>query len=284
MDKLAKDGLRKRSRHSREAIVAGIFYPSTPEDLNSALDSLIGPETAPAGRKCGAIVSPHGSIQYSGAQAARAWLACSGSIVDTIVMISPSHRSFEPGIFLPESREFSVPNGSFEVDRALLKNLAHSSTTVRIDDIPHLEEHGIEMQLIFAAKWFPRAKILPIIIGGIQDFEIDRLFDTLSLALESRRESSLIVLTSNMAVSEKEQDCLALTAAFIASMTGPEKRCLPPPNSTPDSFCGCRILSAFMRSPIGKNMLPECYGYTTSARYADDGEPVVGYAAIGFSR
>ncbi len=284
MDKSANARSRKRSRHSREAIVAGIFYPSSPEDLDSALESLIDLEPAPANKKCCAIVSPHGSIQYSGAQAVRAWLACSGSTVDTIVMVSPSHRSFEPGIFLPESHEFSVPNGSFEVDRSLLKDLAHSSTTVRIDDIPHLEEHGIEMQLIFAAKWFPLAKILPIIVGGIQDFEIDRLFTTLSLALEFRRESTLIVLTSNMAVSENERDCLTETAAFVESMTGPERRCLPPPFSAPESFCGCKILSAFMRSQVGRNMNPESYGFTTSARFADEGEPIVGYAAIGFSR
>lgn len=284
MDKLANLGLRKRSRHIREAIVAGIFYPASPEELETALNSLTETQTALRATNCRAIVSPHGSIQYSGALAAKAWSACSGLKIDTIVIISPSHRSFEPGIYLPESREFLVPNGRFEVDRGLLKNLAHSSTTVHIDDIPHLEEHGIEMQLIFAAQSFPHAKILPIIAGGIQDMEMDRLFATLELSLESRLDSTLIVLTSNMAVSEEEADCLSRTSAFLDSMMSKARQCQPPANSTPDSFCGFKIVSAFMRSSLSRNLVPECFGYTTSASFADEGEPVVGYAAIGFSR
>lgn len=284
MDKLARAGQGLGLRHSRDAIVSGIFYPSSREELNVAIETLIESAPETPRKTCRAIVSPHGSIQYSGALAVHAWLACAAMKTETIVIISPSHRGFEPGIFLPESREFVVPNGSFEVDRALLKNLAHSSTTIRIDDIPHLEELAIEMQLIYAARWFPRAKILPIIAGGIQDNEMQRLFSMLSLSLESRMDSTLVVITSNMAVSENEEDCLSRTAAFLNSVTGPGRACSIPPDSTPDSFCGSRILAAFMGSSLCRGMAPECLGYSSSALFADDGEPVVGYAALGFSR
>jgi AmmeMemoRadiSam system protein B len=211
-------------------------------------------------------------------------MACAGLKAETIVIISPSHRGFEPGIFLPESREFVVPNGSFEVDHPLLKDLAHSSTTVRIDDIPHLEELAIEMQLIFAARWFPRAKILPIIAGGIHDNEMERFFATLSLSLEARGESTLVVITSNMAISEEEKECKAKTKAFLDALTGPGRRCRIPPGSRPDSFCGSRIISGFLGSGLARDTIPECLGYSTSAAFADEGDPVVGYAALGFSR
>lgn len=284
MGKLAGVETRKRLRHTRDAIVAGIFYPSSPEELDKAIDDLAKAAPAAPRGACQAILSPHGSLQYSGALAVRAWMACADINAETIVIISPSHRDFEPGIFLPESRDFVVPNGSFEVDHALLKDLAHSSTTVRVDDIPHLEELAVEMQLIFASRWFPRAKILPIIAGGIQDIEMERLFATLSLSLESRQESTLIVITSNMAISEEKDDCLAKTKAFIESLTGPGRDAAMPPGSRPESFCGCKIISAFMGSRLARNMVPECFGYSTSAAFADEGDPVVGYAALGFSR
>jgi AmmeMemoRadiSam system protein B len=273
----------EQPRHTRASIVAGIFYPASAEELSENIGSLMDIPELPSGQ-CQAILSPHGSLQYSGSVAARAWKAATGFPASTIVILSPSHRCFEPGIFLPEARAFSVPTGVFKVDHHLVKQLAHSSTSVSLSDIPHFEDHSIEMQLIFAARCFPEAAILPIIIAGADDQELDSLFTNLQFVLGDRLGSTLFVLTTNLAVDEDAAACRARSAAFVDMVEKADARAVGALCKTPPSFCGGRIIAAFLRSTLSYGMKAKSLGFVDSAPIAERGEPIVGYAAIGFSR
>lgn len=271
-----------QQRHTREAIAAGLFYPASARELSEKIDALLKEADIPAGR-CSAIVCPHGSLDYSGALAAKAWKAASGREIDITVILSPSHRSFEPGIFLPEAQAFSVPNGQFNVDRPLLKALLHCTTNLRQSDIPHFEEHSIEMQLIYAARYFPRTLILPIVISGADDQALDSLFSNLRFVLGERITSTLFVLTTNLAVDEDADKCLATSAAFVESVEKREiDRILSYCDGAP-SFCGGRIIAAYLRSSLSYGLKPVILGLGSSVAFAEKGEPIVGYAAMGFT-
>lgn len=273
----------EQARHTRASIVAGIFYPASAGELSESIDSLMKAAGLPSG-ECQAIISPHGSLQYSGATAAKAWAASAGFAASTIVILSPSHRCFEPGIFLPEARAFSVPTGVFKVDQRLVKQLAHCSTSVSLSDIPHFEDHSIEMQLVFAARCFPEASILPIIVAGADDQELDSLFANLQFVLGDRLGSTLFVLTTNLAVDEYAAACRARSAAFADLVEKGDTRALEALCAAPPSFCGGRIVAAFLRSTLAYGMRPKTLGLVDSSPIAERGEPIVGYAAIGFSR
>jgi len=273
---------RFQPRHTREAIVAGLFYPSSAQDLSEKIDRLLNDADTPAGH-CPAIICPHGSLDYSGALAAKAWKAASGREIGTIIILSPSHRSFEPGMFMPEAHNFSVPTGQFKVDRALLRELLHCTTNLRQSDIPHFEEHSIEMQLIFTARYFPQTLILPIIVSGVDDQALDSLFSNLQFILGDRIASTLFVLTTNLAVDEDADHCLALSAAFVESIEKREvDRILSSCDGAP-SFCGGRIIAAYLRSSLSSGLKPTIFGLGSSVAFAEKGEPIVGYAAMGFS-
>jgi len=274
---------RSRSRHIRDAVVSGIFYPASAPELSEKVDELLGKAELPGGH-CAAIVSPHGSLDYSGALAAKAWKAASTREIGTIVILSPSHRSFEPGIFMPEAHGFSVPTGSFKVDRSIVRELLHCTTSLILSDIPHFEEHSIEMQLIFAARYFPEALILPIIISGADDTALDSLFSNLQFILGDRLASTLIVLTTNLAVDEDADACFRKSAAFGEAVEKGETALLRSFCDSSPSFCGGNIIAAYMRSTLSSGMEASVYGMGSSAAFAEQGEPVVGYAAIGFSR
>ena len=233
---------------------------------------------------CAAIISPHGSLDYSGTLAAMAWKAASAGSFDTIIILSPSHRSFESGIFLPEAHHFAVPTGLFKVDRHLVKRLIHSTTNLSLSDIPHFEEHSIEMQLIFAAHCFPEAQILPIIISMADDKALDSLFLNLQFALGKRLATTLFVLTTNLAVDENIDRSLAESAAFVESIEREKSETLHTFCDEAPSFCGGHIIAAYLRSPLSAGLHPKVFGVGSSAAFAEKGEPIVGYAAIGFSR
>jgi len=273
----------EQSRHTRASIVAGIFYPASASELSESIGSLMGSLDLQTGG-CQAIISPHGSLQYSGSIAAKAWAASSGFAASTIVILSPSHRCFEPGIFLPEARAFSVPNGVFKVDHRLVKQLVHCSTSVSLSDIPHFEDHSIEMQLVFAARCFPEASILPIIVAGADDQEMDSLFNNLQFVIGENLGSTLFVITTNLAVDEDAAACHARSAAFVDLVEKGDARAIEALSEAPPSFCGGRIVAAFLRSTFAYGMERKALGFIDSSPIAERGEPIVGYAAIGFLR
>ena len=263
-------------------MVSDIFYPSSAQELAAKIDALM--QGAGDGEtSCSAIISPHGSMVYSGELAAKAWKAASARKVDTIVIISPSHRNFEPGLYLPESQSFSVPTASFKVDKPIIKSLLHSSTCLTTNDIPHLEEHAIEVQLIYAAHCFPEATILPVIISGADEATIDSFFSNLHFTVGHRLDTTLFVLTSNMAVDDNAENCLKRTAAFAECVERKKEELLETYINAQPSFCGGRIIKSYLRSQLSSNLRPLVFGIGSSAAFAEADEPIVGYAAIGFS-
>ncbi|HCO48623.1 MAG TPA: AmmeMemoRadiSam system protein B [Spirochaetaceae bacterium] len=278
---------RNEKLRVRNPVVSGIFYPSKRQDLDEKIDKLLASaahivDRDPEIGACSAIISPHGSLDYSGAIAAKAWKAISTRDIRTIVILSPSHRSFEPGIFMPESEAFSLPSTTFFIDRLAVEALLHSSTSLNLSDIPHFEEHSIEMQLIFAARCFPHALILPIIICGADDQILDALFSNLRYMLGDRLPSTLLVLTTNLAVDTDADSCLKRSAAFVESVEKGDAAQLSSFYGSEPSFCGGSIVAAYMRSSFFSGSAAIIYGLGSSVAFAEEGEPIVGYAAIGF--
>lgn len=263
----------------REAIVAGIFYPAGRRELESRIASLLA-AARPSVSGCPAIISPHGSLDYSGSIAAAAWKAAGTDAIDTIVVVSPSHRRFEKGIFFPESSRFQIPGSQFLTDEELISELAHCSTETRIDDIPHLEEHAIEMQLIFAGALAPRVRILPVIMScecASSDF-----FDHLHNALAALGRKFLVVLSSNMAVDRSPIRCFGTTEEIAGSIVAKDTEKIAEYATRKGNSCGASIIAAYIGSRAGKAMEPHHLGTTTSAAHADSGESIVGYSAFGF--
>ena len=287
MSSTTASALREEIKQARNPIVAGIFYPSERQDLAEEIDRLL----TNAGRAlnlkekagtCSAIISPHGSLDYSGAIAAKAWSAAADRSIQTIVLLSPSHRNFEAGIFMPESYSFSLPTATFHVDRAAIMALLHSSTSLNLSDIPHFEEHSIEMQLIFAARSFSKALILPIIASGVDDTVLDALFSHLHYLLRDKLESTLFVLTTNLAVDTDADRCLKQSASFVEAIEKSDVELVASLCDSSPSFCGGKIVAAYLRSAFYSGKPAVVYGLGSSVALAEEGEPIVGYAALGF--
>jgi AmmeMemoRadiSam system protein B len=264
-------------------MVAGLFYPSSAPELDSRIVSLLDNVDAPPGH-CSAIVSPHGSLEYSGSIAARAWKAAAAREIGTMILISPSHRSFDQGVFLPKVHEFLLPTGTFHVDRALVHGLLHSSTEVQASDIPHFEEHAIEMQLIFAARICPSALIIPVIVSACDEKTLDSLLANLHFLLGDRIGTSLFVLTSNLAVDANPDICLSKSAGILEAIEQGDHEALRGYFEDGSSFCGGRIIQAYMRSSLSSGMDARILGMGSSAALCEPGDPVVGYGAAAFSR
>ncbi|MEN6399239.1 MAG: AmmeMemoRadiSam system protein B [Rectinema sp.] len=287
----------------RDALLQGLFYPADAQELNEKLGRLLAQKTSD-GVELGlaewaenktriqtgevrqghvhAIISPHGSLDYSGNIAAAAWQSIGATQFDTVVLLGASHRAYEPGVFLSESDFFSVPGKDVPVDRMLTRDLVLSNTEFLENDIPHLEEQGLEMQLVFIAKLLPDCKILPVIVSDVSSLMIDQLYANLYFSLQGRLDSTLIVISSNMAVNTDAVACEKDTEVFVQSILAGDDEAIDKQDNRDSSFCGSKLIAGFMRSRFSSGLQASCLGISTSASFAGGEDTAVGYAAVCF--
>jgi AmmeMemoRadiSam system protein B len=205
-------GIDRANAKIREAVVAGLFYPDSKAALAKAVDTALqlgppagGPAEAaaykPARDDALAILSPHGGFSYSAEVQGRAWNACRGRNIRTVVVLGPWHGSHEGSVYLPESASFKTPLGNIAVDQGLCQELESCGTMFQSNDIPHLAEHSIELQLPFMKQLFPEAALVPILVSGNDPGIIMGLARALDLVLAPLLGHTLIVVSSNLSSS-----------------------------------------------------------------------------------
>jgi AmmeMemoRadiSam system protein B len=191
----------------RPSTIEGIFYPDEKDVLSARLIGLLNHTDEPvAGAQSPyGIIVPHAAMDYCGPIAASAYRTVTDRTLDTVVLMGPVHREIEPALLLPQSQIFQTPMGSAEVDEISLKKMARLSPVFRVDDIPHLEEHCLEAQLPYLQHLFPKARILPILMGKSTLALVEALSDSLWALYADRITSTLFVVTANMTSNAEEK-------------------------------------------------------------------------------
>lgn len=176
--------------------MSGIFYPDDGAELGRIVDGLLD-EAFPLGTDSTAIISPHASISYSGKLQALAFASARSRNPKTVVILCHRHRPDAEAVFLPESSIFRTPIGDLPVDEDLLESLESSATYYERADLPHWEEHAIEVQLPFIQRLFPKAFILPAIVNFHDNELALQLAKDLDSSTAEDPESYLLVASCN---------------------------------------------------------------------------------------
>jgi len=187
-----------QKRRVRSPVAAGMFYP---EDRNEMLKffTFFGLEEGRGGR-AQAIIAPHGAWSYSGKLVASAFSAAMGrsGAVRRVVILGPIHDKREKGLFLSNSHSFYTPLGNIPVDQEISEELEFHGKSFEINDIPHLNEHSIEILLPFVKYCFPRAAIVPILMGQPRAQYIYDLAQALKTVIAPVLDETLIVVSCNL--------------------------------------------------------------------------------------
>jgi AmmeMemoRadiSam system protein B len=88
-------------------------------------------------------------------------------------------------------------------------------TFYEVNDIPHLEEHGIEVQLPFARHLHPGAKIVPILVGRTTMAVVKSLATGLRLVFGKTRAKTLFVVSSDLAFAPTPAESARLSDRFV---------------------------------------------------------------------
>lgn len=186
-------------KRTRSPIVDGLFYPEDPAGALSYMRDIEQADTGVALAR--AVIAPHGAWEISGRLTGAAFASASGrKNLSRIVVMGPVHDSTENGIFLSASHSFQTPLGELRVDQEASKWLESYSPLIRVNDIPHLREHSIEVLLPFLKYFFPKAAIVPILMCGHEKKHIGILANALRAAFAPNMEDTLLAVSFNLVV------------------------------------------------------------------------------------
>lgn len=180
----------------REPAVAGYFYPADPSKLKDEVEKLL--QSSAGGKLAGrlfGIVSPHAGYAYSGKTAAFGFNLLNKDIVKTVIIISPSHREYFPGVSVYDGDAFRTPLGIVPVNKRITEVLAKDGRIIFKGIEGHKQEHAIEVQIPFLQMIMDDFEIVPVVMGDQGKMYIDELAAKLAEAVD---ENTVIVSSSDL--------------------------------------------------------------------------------------
>lgn len=147
--------------------VAGGFYTNDAKELAESVDQYIADANVDeAYGHVDVAIAPHAGYMYSGAVAGFTFKALSKAKYKTVVVLAPSHYFPFKGAAIWPKGSFATPLGNVAVDESFIAALKQK-TDVVTDNLEVFEkEHALEVQLPFIQRAFPKAKIVPILLGN----------------------------------------------------------------------------------------------------------------------
>jgi hypothetical protein len=182
----------------REPVVAGKFYTDSAVKLKLAIEKFLDDAIPARVTKPVAIIVPHAGYIFSGQICADGFKQVSGGQYDVVVILGTNHTN--PGfekISLYPAGGFRTPLGTALIDNDVVSSLrAEDPTDCVLDKSLHEREHSIEVIVPFVQVIFPRARIVPVIIGAPDVQMCMRFGQALAKVLKHKR--ALIVASSDL--------------------------------------------------------------------------------------
>jgi AmmeMemoRadiSam system protein B len=268
---------------TRPTIVDGIFYPAERGKLRAMVEGLLsGSAVEPT--ESYAVISPHAGYAYAGEVIAAAFRSISHRKVKNAVLLGPVHRDPLQGVFLPESDVFSTPLGPVPVNRDAVSALLAADPAFTTSDVPHLEEHCLEVQLPFLVHLFPEASIVPMLIGRADLKTVEVVSKILRLTFETDADYTVYIASANMASYMRGTDTAKESETVMRMIEGRDWRGLAAAADSSDtSSCGTTGIAVVI-SMGGKGLEIRRLAQTDSRVKDGDAHRTVHYASYSLIR
>jgi AmmeMemoRadiSam system protein B/AmmeMemoRadiSam system protein A len=203
----------------REAAVAGRFYSDSPARLRLGIEKFLQDAVPVKVKDPVAIVVPHAGYIFSGQICADGFREVSGRSYDVVVILGTNHTG--PGfrkVSLYPGAGFRTPLGTAAVARDVVSALvAADPADCVLEKALHEQEHSIEVVVPFVQVLFPKARIVPAVVGSPDAPMCTRFGQTLARVLKDKR--ALIVASSDLSHYPAAKDAAAVDKETLAAMT-----------------------------------------------------------------
>lgn len=202
----------------RRPVVAGAagrgFYSSDPDELRRQIVGFLDAAKPPKveGRPIAYIV-PHAGYVFSGGVAAHAYKTLEGWSFGTVVIIGPSHHFPVAGAALSSADVWRTPLGDVPVDRRLRDALAEQGGPFSVQDLGHVQEHSVEVQLPFLQVVLKDFRILPAVMTDFSPSNCRAVGERLARALKGK--SVLVIASSDLSHYPAYEDAKKVDGAIL---------------------------------------------------------------------
>lgn len=269
----------------RPAAVAGMFYPGSPSELAEEVDTLLArASVTPVKGDPVALVVPHAGYVYSGPTAAAAYALLKGKQIDTVVVVSPSHREYFAGVSVYPGTAYETPLGSVQVDTGLRDRLLAASGVVRSTRSGHGAEHALEVHLPFLQKTIGAFHLLPLVMGDQSRGTCFTLGSALGAVLHAG--SCLLVASTDLSHFHPAAEAERRDGIVLEDLESFDPDRLMDDLETGEAeACGGGPVVAVMIAAhaLGAKRL-EVLAHTHSGRITNDYHSVVGYCSAVITR
>lgn len=263
----------------RRPAVAGYFYPASAQKLQAELEEMFRKASSESVQgKIFGLISPHAGYVYSGTVAASAYQLIRRQAIDTVAVISPSHRDPFGGVTVYPG-QYATPLGNIPTNTELSDRLADLTPVIRKSPLGHGDEHALEVQLPFLQYALNDFKLIPLVMGS-QDWKTcSALGEALAKTLAGT--SSLIVASSDLSHYHDQETAKHLDQKVIDAVSRFDEKTLYDDMITGKcEACGAGpIVAAMIASRLLGADQAKVILYRTSGEVSNDYDQVVGYLA-----
>ncbi len=157
----------------KDAVCAGTTYPENVDELKKYIELILN-SSKKSEEKFNVIFAPH--LDYRTGNNthltyAKAFNGIDVNNTELIILFGTAHYQ-STNDFMFTKKSYKTPLGIIETDAEFLKLLeANSDNKIHYNDLAHLNEHSLELHIIFLQHLFKnKIKIVPILIGTPFDY------------------------------------------------------------------------------------------------------------------
>jgi len=278
----------------RRPCQAGGFYAATAEALKRQIENCfthkLGPGKTPIAREGSrdiiGLICPHAGYMYSGPVAAHSYynLAADGK-PDVIVIFGPNHMGQGSGLALIKEGIWRTPLGDLQIDEETADQILCKSGIIDVDELAHVYEHSIEVQLPFLQYLYGAAfKFVPISFL-MQDLESSREVGQ-AVAEALRGKNGLIIASTDMTHYESHDTAEKKDKKALNALEKLDEREF---YSTIERYhitaCGYGpVVALITASKLLGAKKGQILCYKTSGDITGDYSTVVGYASVAVTK
>ncbi|MDD5108957.1 MAG: AmmeMemoRadiSam system protein B [Candidatus Omnitrophica bacterium] len=264
----------------RKPAVAGQFYPSSAEGLNSMIASFADTKTQKS--DCLGVILPHAGYIYSGKVATQ--IISGINIKENIVLLGPNHTGRGAVFSIMTQGSWQTPLGNLEINSKLANLLLSKSRFLKNDSLAHQDEHSLEVELPILQYFRRDFKIVPIAMMTDDLSMLSEVAESLAEVINENdlKNSTMFIASSDMTHYESQKSAQSKDALAIeAIVTLDEYRLELLVKKLSISMCGFApvavlIKAAKLLGAKGAKLIK----YQTSGDATGDTSSVVGYAGI----
>jgi len=278
----------------RNAVAAGRFYPSNPDELRNTLKGLFEKAKPNSVDSVIAIICPHAGYDFSGVVAASSYKQINpDKKFENVFIIASSHQVSFMGASIYNLGDYLTPLGKVKVNIDLANKLIKENPVFTFNPDADKNEHSLEVQLPFLQYWMKSdISLVPIVLGTQSAQTCKKIAEALKLYFN---ENNLFIISTDFSHYPKYQDAQAADKATCeAIISGSADKLLKILQDNEDknmpnlatSLCGWTSVVTLMYltgNDPAYQFVPIHYMNSGDSKYADKSQ-VVGYWSIAVTQ